>query len=398
MMRLATVLLCLLLQACSGMFDSLNDSWSRLTESFTEEDNAEPPTELTDIDFEIEPGILWSKRIGAGAGSQLVNLVATLSRDKIVVADRNGLVVAMNTQTGDEYWETETDLPVSAGPGIGDGNVVLGTSDAEVVALKLEDGSNLWTSYVSSEILSVPQIRRGVVVIRTIDGKVTGLSEDSGKLLWTFERPVPSLSLRGASSPVIIDDLVICGFANGKVAALRLKDGKLEWEASLAFPRGRSELERMVDIDADPIVSEDVIYLANYQAGISAVALQSGDIIWQREGLSSFAGLAADWRYLYVTNEDSSVWQLDKRNGASLWKQEALLHRHLSGPVIYKSAVVVGDFEGYLHWLARSDGHQIARIRVEDEAISVAPIVNSDDILFAYTTGGVVAAISVEAR
>jgi len=393
---LFVILLSLVLNGCEGTLNKVTDSLDGVTDLFSDSDNSEPPAPLPEDRPEIQIQTLWHSNVGDGY-EQHVRLVPAVYDDKVFAADHNGLVEARNAQTGELIWEVETELPLSAGPEVHDGQVVLGTSDAEVVALAAADGESLWTVSVSSEVLALPRTAQGIVVIRSIDGRITGLDQRSGAKIWSYERGVPTLSLRGTSAPMITDDRVIAGYASGKLVALRLQDGKVEWEANIALPQGRSELDRLVDIDTDPIVADDVIYLSSFQAGLFAVSIHDGEVLWQRRNLSSFAGMSGDWRYLYVTDVNSDVWAVDQRSSSALWKQDQLHKRRLTAPAIQKEFVVVGDFEGYLHWLSQDDGRLLARIQIGSDPIEAAPVV-VDDVLYVYGKGGALAAVTTGER
>ncbi len=361
------------------------------------EDNTEPPTALSLYDPEIEIAQLWREKTGNGAEEQFLKLVVSVSYGKVLSAAHDGVIAARNVTNGDIVWETESAFAFSAGPGSGLETAIMGTSDAEVVAFALESGEQKWVSQVSSEVLAVPLVAQGKVIVRTIDGKVVALDEKDGALLWEFERSVPALSIRGTSSPIVVEDNVIAGYANGKITALRLSDGKNIWETSIAIPSGRSEVERLVDLDVDPVEADGVIYISSYQGGTSAVLEIDGDVLWRNEDVSSYSGLGFDWRYLYVTDSSSDVWQLDQRNGAALWKQDELRFRRLTAPAAYDEYVVVGDLEGYLHWLSSSDGRQLGRAQVTDSPIESRPVV-VDNVVYVYAKDGTLAAYKVERK
>ncbi|RUM54532.1 MAG: outer membrane protein assembly factor BamB [Methylococcus sp.] len=390
-LRLFGFLLVILVSGCEVM-QSISDSTGGILDPFIEIDNSEPPSELTDYEAELELEILWQVRIGAGSDGMYSRLVPVNVDEMIVVADRDGLVQARNRNDGELIWETETEKPISAGPGVSSRMVLFGTSDAEVLALNVDNGSLLWEQSVSSEVLAAPTARGGIVVIRTVDGRLIGLEESTGTLIWTYERGVPPLSLRGTANPVIEGNQVIEGYASGKLVALRLTDGRVEWENRVVIAEGRSELERLVDLDSDPLIIDESIYLASFQGGVFALSLLDGQMIWRRREMSVYSNLIADWSYLYLSDESSDVWALEQRNGASLWKQADLHRRQLSSPAIYKSSIVVGDFEGYLHWLSQYDGRQMGRIRISDSSILVQPLV-VDDVLYAYSQDGILAAV-----
>lgn len=356
------------------------------------EDNIAPPAELVEYEAEIEIDELWAESVGVGSEEQFLNLVMAISYGKVLAADKEGLVQARNLETGDLIWEAETDYHFSAGPGVGDEIAVLATTNAEVIALNIETGEQKWMTSVSSEVLANPVVVNNIVIIRTTDGRIIALSKENGNQLWVFERSVPVLSIRGTGSPIVVEENVVAGYANGKLLALRLIDGKNVWETSIVIPSGRSEVERLVDLDVDPVETDGVIFISSYQGGTSAVLEIDGDVLWRNEDVSSYSGLSYDWRYLYISDSTSQVWQLDQRNGSSLWKQDELHDRTLTAPVAYDDYVVVGDFDGYIHWLAVSDGRQLGRIKVSDSAIDAKPVV-IDNTVYIYAKDGTLAAL-----
>jgi len=392
-MRLITLLLlCLALAGCAA-YDAVSEGVSGISDYFLGgEDNSDPPALLVEYTPEIKIEELWQETVGDGADEQSLKLVPAIGFGKILAADRGGLVEARDLSTGRLIWEAETEVHFSAGPGLGAGTVILGSRDAEVVALNSENGEVLWKSQVSSEVLSVPVIAHGTVIVRTTDGAVIALNEKTGAKLWSYEHNAPALSVRGIGAPLIIEDNVIEGYDNGKLMALRLADGKYVWETSIAIPKGRSEVERLVDLDVDPIEVAGVIYIASYHGGAAAVSELDGDVLWRNEAISSYTGLSNDFRYLYLSDSTDDVWQLDQRSGASLWKQKELHQRKLTAPAVYGSYVVVGDFEGYVHWLSTTDGRQLGRIKVADSAIDAKPIV-VDNTVYVYAKDGTLAAL-----
>ncbi len=359
------------------------------------EDNVDPPAELTEYDPEIEIEVLWDESVGVGEDEQFLNLVLAVSYGKVVVADREGLVQARDLKTGELIWETETEYSFSSGPGVGEKSVILATSNAEVISLNLETGEKQWVATVSSEVLANPIVEKGFVIIRTTDGMLIALREKDGARMWAYERSVPALSIRGTGAPIIVNENIIAGYANGKLLALRLIDGKSGWETSIAIPSGRSEVERLVDLDVDPVETDGVIFISSYQGGTTAVLAIDGDVLWRNESVSSFSGISYDWRYLYVSDSASHVWQLDQRNGASLWKLDELYNRMLTTPIAYSDYVVVGDYDGYLHWLSGGDGRLLGRVKVADSSIDEKPIV-IDDVVYVYSKDGTITALKVK--
>lgn len=391
-MHFIVLLAALSLAGCSAV-ESVSEGFSGITDFFMGgADNSEPPKPLVEYTPEIQLEVLWKESVGVGSEEQSLKLVPAVGAGKVVAADREGLVEARKLSDGELLWEAETEFHFSGGPGLGAGTVILGTSDAEVVALNSESGDILWKALVSSEVLSVPVVSAGIVVVRTTDGSITALNEKTGKMLWNYVRSVPALSIRGTSSPIIVEDNVISGEDSGKLMALRLTDGKFSWETSVALPKGRSEIERLVDLDVDPLESGGVIYVASYHGGIGAVSELDGDVLWRKEDISSSSGMSSDGDYLYLSNTESHVMQLDHRTGSPLWKQKDLQNRKLTAPVAYNHYVVTGDFEGYVHWLSTNDGRQLGNIQITEGPIDAKPVV-VDDTVIIYAKDGTLAAV-----
>jgi outer membrane protein assembly factor BamB len=377
--RFSIIFLGIVLSGCGTITEGINE----MTQG---KDNATPPTELTDIQSTVSVSSSWSKNVGKGGNKNFVNLKPTIADGQVFVASRDGTVMAMDADTGNTRWETDTKTRLGGGPGVGDALVLLGSSEGEVIALSIADGKEIWRSRVTSEVLSVPSAAAGVVIVRAIDGRLFGLSSLDGKRLWTYDRTVPTLTLRGSSSPVIAGGLVVYGSDGGKLSALSLKEGLPLWEKSVAFPSGRSELDRIVDIDGDPIVVNGVVYAASYQGSIVALELETARTIWSKD-LSTSSDISVDRRNLYVTDADGNVWALDRRSGASLWKQDQLKYRAVTGPVMIDQYVVVSDFEGYQHWLSTDDGHFVARIQTDSAGVSSTPITDGKAV-YSYSREG----------
>lgn len=394
--RLALLTLSLLLvSGCAGL-DAGRELISGLTDSiFGDEDNADPPAILAEYTAEIEIDQLWKESIGDGTDQQYLKLIPAVNSDTVFAAARNGRLEALKSLNGDSVWSINSDFPFSAGPGVSGKSVVMGCISGEVVNFDRFTGEQRWKVTVPSEVQAAPAIADGVVVIRTTDGKIIGLRESDGGQIWVVEQSVPALSIRGASVPLIVGDSVMVGAANGKLQALQLKDGKSLWEATIAMPSGRSEVERLVDLDADPIENQSTIFVSSFQGGTSAVAKADGDVLWRNEEVSSYSGLSADRRYLYVSDSHGEVWQLDQRSGAALWRQKDLHNRRLSTAAVYQNYLVAGDFEGYVHWLSINDGRQLGRIQVSKAAIEAKPVV-VDGIVYIYAKDGTLAALKVK--
>lgn len=355
-------------------------------------DNSAPPAKLVTFAPGLTVQILWSKNVGSGSDKQYIKLAPVVEGDKVFAADRKGRVSAYAAANGQLLWETQTKARISGGPGSGEGLVLVGTSEGEVIALNAGTGEIAWRSQLSSEILAPPRALQGVVVARTVDGKLFGLDAKGGARIWVYEQSVPALTLRGTSAPLLIGDKVIVGFASSKLAAITLNEGKLLWEASVAEPRGRSELERLVDISGELQVADDTVYVVSFQGRVAAVELESGRVLWARN-MSSNAGIGVGGNNLYVTDDQSHVWALDRRDGGTLWKQDKLQSRSVTAPAVQGDYVVVGDFEGYLHWMSHEDGSFVARQRIDDDGIIAAPVAAADNTLYVNGKGGKLAAL-----
>jgi outer membrane protein assembly factor BamB len=361
--------------------------------AFTGKDNADPPAELVEFESELKIKKLWSRSL-EGVDDAFLKIAPAISDGKLYIAEPSGEVLAFDALNGEKLWSVDLDLPISGGPGINNGYIAVGTQEAELILMNAEDGSEVWRKTLTSEVLSVPAISRGRVVCRTIDGRVAAFDIDTAETLWAYDRTVPVLTLRGDSSPQISENQVLVGFANGKLVALQLDDGVAAWEASIATPKGRTELERVVDIDAELKLVEGTVYASAFHGEVAAVSETSGVVLWRRE-LSSHAGLDADWRQLYITDDQDHVWSLDTTNGAALWQQKELHARKLSAPAMIDGYLVVGDYEGYLHWMSQYDGRMLARSRAGSDRIRVQPLVY-DGIVYVLGEGGKLSALQVE--
>ena len=354
------------------------------------EDTVEPPAELEEIEPLIKVRTLWSRDLGAGADKQYLTLKPVVVGGRAYGAGRKGEIVAYDAATGESLWKTSLNVPISGGPGMGAGLVLVGTSDGEVIAVRAEDGELAWRAPVSSEVLASPVASDKMVIVRTGDGKLFGLNREDGARVWVYDRTVPVLTLRGTSAPVLASDSVIAGFDSGRMVSVELGTGQPLWETRVAAPKGRSELERMVDIDADPVVAGDLVYVVTFQGHITALDLRTGASVWRRD-MSSHTGIGIDAQNLYVSDELSHVWAVDRFNSASLWRQKKLQGRRLTSPVVFGEYVVVGDFEGYVHWLRREDGQFAARVKV-GEGIIAGPVASADAV-YIFDRGGTLTAL-----
>ncbi len=359
--------------------------------------NLEPPAPITEFAAAYNVEKVWSADIGGGAGKKYIRLSPYLDDDTLYVAEAKGRVRAYKADSGKRIWEVHLkDTEIEGGTGFADGMVLLGTRKGQVVALKASNGARLWTTDLSSEVLAPPVSGSGVVVVQTVDGKVFGLAVDSGKQLWMQEHTVPALSLRGTSTPLIASDVVLTGLANGRLAAYRLTDGKQLWDVPVSEPHGRSDIERLTDVDAPPVIVGNTLYAAAYHGKIVAFSLNSGRILWERN-ISVYSGLAVGVNNLYVADENGKVFALSLTTGATIWEQNILHGRWLSAPAVLGNTVAFGDFEGYVHWLSTDDGRLVARYRMSSDAILAAPVAGSTT-LYVADQGGQIAAFRLHSK
>ena len=333
----------------------------------------EPPAELTEIQPVLDVDKAWDRRVGSGSELLDLALRPAVEGGRVYAVGRDGRVHALDLETGRSQWTTDTKLKASAGPAAGHGLVVVGSSSGRVVALEIADGTPRWEVQLSGEMLARPAVSPSVVVVRTVDGRMRGLAADSGSELWLIEHEPPRLSLRGTASPVIAGNVVVAGFDNGRIGAYSLRDGETLWENIIAIGRGRTEIERLSDVDSTPQVLGLDVYAVSYRGRLANLALETGQIAWATD-MSSYNGLSVDWTSVYVADADGVVVAVNRSSGAELWRQGALRMRRLTAPTPIGQSVVVGDFEGWLHWLDVYTGAIQARFRAGKTAFVTAPV------------------------
>lgn len=333
----------------------------------------EPPAELAKFDATLDVRRVWKARVGPGSELLRLDLRPAVDGGRVYAAGRGGRVVVLDLADGREIWSVETELALSAGPAIGSGMVAVGSSDGVVAAFDAADGTPLWRVRVSGEVLATPAIAENLVVVRTVDGRLRALSGTDGEEQWRVEHKPPRLSLRGTAAPVVAGRVVLNGFDNGRVGAYTLRDGEVVWENLVATGRGRTELERLADVDSEVKVLGQDVYAASFNGRVANLALESGQILWTSE-MSSYSGIGVDWTTVYVADAVGEVVAVNRASGSQLWRQDALRRRGTTAPTPFGQSVVVGDFEGYLHWMDALTGALQARIRADDVAIITAPV------------------------
>lgn len=352
-----------------------------------------PPAELTKFKPEVQLNTEWSRSIGDGQGNNFNMLEPVIDGGNIIAADAEGVVVAMDRYTGKVVWNKKLKVPVSGAVGAAYGKLFIGTLDGELIALSSDNGEELWRARAPSEILSAPGSNGDVVVVQTLDDSLIAYDAYNGERRWIYENNPAVLTLRGTGSPLVTDQLVLAGLSTGKVIALEASRGLPIWEQRVAVPQGRSELERIVDIDGGLLLVNDVVYAVSYQGRVAAMDLQTGRTLWQREASSS-VGVAQNFGNVYVSLAEGTVESIDERSTSALWANADLARRQLTAPAVFSGNVAVGDFEGYLHLLSEVDGRFVARERIDSKGLRARPLVDGS-WLYVYGNGGKLVALTI---
>ena len=347
---------------------------------FGGDEEEDPPAELVKFKASLKIRKAWSAGIGGDSENLRLALAPSSDGSRVFAAAHDGRVAAFEVDKGKKLWSTKTKLPLSAGPAFGADLVVMGSSDGDVIALNADNGAELWRVGVSSEVLAAPAVTDTLVLVRTVDGKLLALQTDDGSEAWFVQQQVPRLSVRGTGSPVVAGSAVIAGFDNGKIAAYELSNGSPLWDIMLNPPTGRTEVERLADLNSTVTIIGDDIYVTAYQGSLSALALESGQSLWSRE-ISSYNGAAADFINVYVSDSASEIHAMSRRSGREVWRNDSLHQRDITGPAVVGNSVVVGDFEGYVHWFSATTGELEARMKAGGKHITAAPLVVGNTVL-----------------
>ncbi|RUR12821.1 outer membrane protein assembly factor BamB [Legionella sp. km772] len=360
--KLLTLALCVLVQGCTKIDDYMLGK-----------DNTPQPKELKQIDSKLKITQNWSAPVGkSNKNLGYLKLQPVAKGGVIYTADASGLVQAVRESNGAIKWSTSLKHNLVSGPSVSAGVIAVGTNNSSLVLLDQTSGKELWQTNLSGELLSAPAIAHHKVIAKTIDGKVYAFDQASGKQLWMVDHGSPNLILKASSSPVIVGNQVLIGFSDGKLEAMELDSGRMVWQRSMAYATGSSDVERLVDIDADPIIKSSVAYLATYQGYIGALSLDNGEFLWKKPG-SVYKNILFHSNTLFITDSNDVLWSIDSKTGHVNWKQTALKARGLTEPVLIGNDLVVGDKNGYLHFLDTQAGDLLARSQVSG-GVSSAPV------------------------
>ncbi len=328
----------------------------------------------------------WETKAGAGTRGQYLKLTPVVQNNVVYAVGNGGRVTAVTTQ-GQRLWQMNSRLHLTSGPAVANGMVYVGSEDGHVIAVDARNGALRWKASVGSGVFAAPAVHGKYLVVNCLGSKLYALDANSGALLWNYFQQNPFLTLRSSSSPQINGNMVVAGFPDGELVAFNLRNGTIIWRTQQAIAQGLGELQRVVDIDADPQIRNGVIYAVSYQGQITAISLANGQTLWQRN-LSAYSGLAVDSQSVYVTASDGTVWAISRQSGKVIWQQTTLQGRGLTAPVIQGNAIVITSQQGNIHWLSRKDGHFLARVLVgKSEPIS-SPVAANANSVFVYTNKG----------
>jgi outer membrane protein assembly factor BamB len=341
---------------------------------FDGDDEGQGPAELVSFSPTAEPREIWSMNVGRDRGRSRPALRPVYDSQEIWVADPEGRVSVVDADSGESLRRWEVDFPISAGPRLDAERAYWGTFEGELLAMDRSDGTIEWRAELSSEVMSTPVIQDGVIVVRCIDGRVFGIDRDTGARIWVYDRSVPLLTLRGNGDPLGRAGQVFIGHEDGAISALRAEDGSLLWQQRVSVPEGRTELEQLSDIDGPMAIVGSELYAVTYKGELAGLALDSGRVLWTKD-VSSHQGVSLQRTRLAVADRDDAVWLVDRRNGATLWKDDRLARRSITRPVFFGDFLVTGDAAGYLHWYDVEQGEFAARTRIGSDPPADAPLV-----------------------
>jgi outer membrane protein assembly factor BamB len=370
-----------------------------------DEDTSDLVAELSEINQQFEPDVVWEESVGDGSGDYFSRLQPAVAYDTVFSASRAGDVLAFDVKTGEELWNTDLSdvddersfwdnrVPamLAGGPVAGLNKVFIGSENGKIYALDSKSGELVWQADIKGEIISAPAVDSGVVVVNSASGIMKAFNANDGEVLWQIDQDVPALTLRGISKPVIASGGVLIGTGKGGVNVYLLEKGQQGWSTEIGEPTGSTELERVIDVDSAPVVFGDKIYAVSARGNLVAIELKSGRILWKRQ-YSSYRQISIYRNTIFLTNLRGHIYAIDRVNGIERWSNVTLANRGVTGPAIIDDYVVVGDFEGYLHWLDQESGDIVARHQVDSSGIHSTPTV-FDNILYSQSRDGDLQAI-----
>ena len=374
---LAGLALCLL-AACGGQKDDLGDT--------------SKPLPLTEFNEKVVVDKIWSAKVGSGQGGLYHRLTLGYDERSIFIAEVGGLVARYDLD-GKLLWRSKFSK-LAAGVGVGQGLAMVADVDGIVIAINADNGEELWRIDVESEVLAAPQVANDTVVVQAYDGRLIGLDKDSGDQRWVYSIDPPVLTLRGTATPVIDEGVVYTGFSNGKLTAIDIKNGNLIWGKLIAIAKGQAELDRIIDVDASPLLEDSNVYAASYNGYLFAFLKASGRPLWRFE-ISTYRELAEGFQNVYAVDQRGHVFAVNASNGELKWEQTAFINRQLSAPIVYAGFLLVADNQGYLHVMSQLDGSVIGRERIARDGVR-APMISINQTLYVYSDKGKLSALKLD--
>ncbi|WP_024553588.1 outer membrane protein assembly factor BamB [Franconibacter helveticus 513] len=364
---------------------------------FSGEEDVVKMSPLPTVQNQFDPQTAWSTSVGDGIGDFYSNLHPAFLDDTVYAADRHGIVKAMNIADGKEVWRVDLSEKtgwlsrnrpalLSGGVTVAGAHAYIGSEKAQIYALNTADGTIAWQTRVAGEALSRPVVSDGLVLVHTSNGILQALNESDGAVKWTVNLDMPSLSLRGESAPTSAYGAAIVGGDNGRVSAVLMQQGQMIWQQRISQATGATEIDRLSDVDTTPVVVNGVVYALAYNGNLTALDLRSGQIMWKRE-LGSVNDFIVDGGRIYLVDQNDRLLALNTEGGVTLWTQSDLLHRNLTAPALYNGYLVVGDSEGYMHWINTDDGRFVAQQKVDGSGFLTEPVVANDKLLIQAKDG-----------
>lgn len=355
--------------------------------SWFAEDRRPKPAPLPELKSTVPVRTLWQATVGSGADLQFVPAVTA---GAVFAAAADGTVARFDAASGAQRWRVRLSVRLSGGVGAGGGVVVVGTAEGVVIGLDADSGVERWKVRVSSEVLAAPVITDDLVVVRSTDARIFGLDALDGRRRWVYQRTLPPLTVRTAAGVSARGSTIYVGFPGGRLVALASGNGAVRWEGAVSLPKGTTELERVTDVVGLPWVSDREVCAVAYQGRAACFDAGKGSGFWARE-LSSSAGLGADARYVFVSDDRGTVHALDRSSGNSIWKQDRLSLRNLTAPVPLGNVIMVADLQGFVHLLSRDNGAFVGRAATDGSPVVSPPVVIPGGVLVQTRSGGLFA-------